>query len=103
MTDEKLEENPIEALQKQIVDMEQRIAHMIASKKEDMHFVSKAQLLERLGMSKETYYKVTNKNNEQYDPDFPKPVNLFTGNKLRFSSVDVDNYILKYSHSVKAA
>ena len=67
-----------------------------------MKFITLAQLCETLCISRKTYYEVTDRNHKIYDEDFPKPVDVFTSNKLRFSSLDVDNYITKHSHS-KAA
>ena len=68
----------------------------------NLKFITKEQLLETLCISTTTYYEVTKKGHENYDPHFPKPVDVFTSKKLRFSSVDVDNYILRYSHSSAA-
>ena len=68
----------------------------------NLRFITKDQLLETLCISTTTYYEVTNKKHANYDKDFPKPVDVFTSNKLRFSSIDVDNYIIKHSHSCAA-
>lgn len=65
-------------------------------------FIDLKELCRRLCISRKTYYEVTNKTNKIYDPSFPKPVSVFTSNKLRFSSIDVDNYIKAHSHSAAA-
>lgn len=56
------------------------------------------ELLETLDISKGTYYNLINEKHKDHDPDFPKPCNLFTGKKLRWTSIDVDNYIASKSH-----
>lgn len=59
-------------------------------------------LCERLAISPSTYRKYADPANEEYLNDFPKPVTVFDSQKkLRFSSVDVDNFILKHSHTNK--
>ena len=68
----------------------------------NLKFITKEQLLNTLCISTTTYYEVTNKQHKNYDESFPKPVDVFTGNKKRFSSIDVDNYIIKHSHSCAA-
>lgn len=65
----------------------------------ELKFIDLKALCEKLCISRKTYYEVVNPTSNIYDPDFPKPVDVFTGNKLRFSSIDVDNYILQHSHS----
>lgn len=68
----------------------------------EIAFIDLKELCRRLCISRQTYYDVNNPDHEIYDPNFPKPVNLFTSNKKRFSSIDVDNYIKAHSHSVAA-
>ena len=65
----------------------------------EIEFIGKEELFAKLKISKSTYANVMDKENDQYIHDFPKPVQLFTSNKLRWSSVDVNNFILKYSHT----
>lgn len=67
------------------------------------YFMSQAQLFAKLGLGRSTYEKLTNPSGEYYDPDFPKPVNIFTGKKLRYSSIDVDRYIMAHSKLTDAA
>lgn len=67
------------------------------------YFMSQAQLFAKLGLGRSTYEKLTNPSSEYYDPDFPKPVNIFTGKKLRYSSIDVDRYIMANSNLTNAA
>lgn len=67
------------------------------------YFMSQAQLFAKLGLGRSTYEKLTNPSSEYYDPDFPKPVNIFTGKKLRYSSIDVDHYIMAHSKLTDAA
>lgn len=67
------------------------------------YFMSQAQLFAKLGLGRSTYEKLTNPSSEYYDPDFPKPVNIFTGKKLRYSSIDVDRYIMAHSKLIDAA
>lgn len=67
------------------------------------YFMSQAQLFAKLGLGRSTYEKLTNPSSEYYDPDFPKPVNIFTGKKLRYSSIDVDRYIMAHSNLTDAA
>lgn len=67
------------------------------------YFMSQAQLFAKLGLGRSTYEKLTNPSSEYYDPDFPKPVNIFTGKKFRYSSIDVDRYIMMHSKLIKAA
>nr|WP_305763394.1 hypothetical protein [Alteromonas macleodii] len=67
------------------------------------YFMSQAQLFTKLGLGRSTYEKLTNPSSEYYDPDFPKPVNIFTGKKLRYSSIDVDRYIMAHSNLTDAA
>ena len=67
------------------------------------YFMSQAQLFAKLGLGRSTYEKLTNPSSEYYDPDFPKPVNIFTGKKLRYSSIDVDRYIMANSNLINAA
>ena len=67
------------------------------------YFMSQNELFAKLGVGRSTYEKLTNPSSEHYDPDFPKPVSLFTGKKFRYSSIDVDHYIKMKSHVSKAA
>jgi predicted DNA-binding transcriptional regulator AlpA len=64
-----------------------------------MEFITKAELLAKLRISESTYKEVIKPDHPNYVPDFPKPVSIFTSNKHRYSSVDVDAFILKYSHT----
>ena len=64
-----------------------------------VEFIDIKELCRRLAISRKTYYQVTKQTSDIYDPNFPKPVQVFTSNKLRFSSIDVDNYIKRHSHS----
>lgn len=57
------------------------------------------ELCKTLDISKDTYYKLINPKSDDYDPDFPAPCTLFTGKKLRWTSIDVDNYIESNSRS----
>ncbi|WP_438863799.1 hypothetical protein [Neptunicella sp.] len=61
--------------------------------------ISKKQLMDQLGISSTVYYSVTKPDSPDYIPDFPKPVNLFTGKKLRFNSVEVEQFIMRHSNS----
>lgn len=67
------------------------------------YFMTKDELFAKLAIGRTTFEALTNPSSPDYDEDFPKPVSLFTGRKLRFSSLDVDAYIAKLSHSTKAA
>lgn len=67
-----------------------------------IEFIDLKELCRRLCISRQTYYDVNNKEHTIYDPNFPKPVDLFTTNKKRFSSIDVDNYIKSHSHTIAA-
>tara|TARA_Y100000780_G_scaffold151530_1_gene136411 strand:+ start:1447 stop:1683 length:237 start_codon:yes stop_codon:yes gene_type:complete len=66
------------------------------------YFMGRDELFAKLAISEATYRALTNPKSEHYDPEFPKPCRLFTGQKLRYSSVDVDAYILSLSHSSAA-
>lgn len=63
-----------------------------------MEFLTKAELLAKFKMSNHTYRAVNDEKSPDYIPDFPKPVKCFTGNKHRFSSLDVDAFIMKHSN-----
>lgn len=67
------------------------------------YFMSQNELFSKLGVGRSTYEKLTNPSSEHYDPDFPKPVSVFTGKKYRYSSIDVDHYIRMKSHFSDAA
>ncbi len=64
-----------------------------------VEFLDMKELCRRLAISRKTYYQVINEGSHIYDPNFPKPVKAFTGNKLRFSSIDVENYVRQHSYS----
>lgn len=80
-----------------------KLIHDMQAKSAESRFVSREEMCKRLAISRETYYKVTNPEHEHYDPEFPKPVSLFTGQKYRFSTLDIDHYIAKKSWSVGKA
>lgn len=67
------------------------------------YFMSQVELFAKLGIGRSTYEKLTNPSSEYYDPDFPKPVSIFTGKKFRYSSIDVDRYIMAHSNLTNAA
>jgi predicted DNA-binding transcriptional regulator AlpA len=66
------------------------------------YFMGREELFAKLAISQSTFDALTNPKSQHYDPDFPKPCRLFTGQKLRYSSVDVDAYILSLSHNSAA-
>ena len=65
-----------------------------------LELIDKKQLLAILKISEDTYKKAINPKHDLYVPDFPKPVRLFTGNKHRYSVIDVEHFIKKYSHTI---
>lgn len=67
-----------------------------------LHFIGQEELFNRLAIGRTTFEQLTDPKHENYDPDFPKPSNLFTGRKYRYSSLDVDAYVRSKSHT-KAA
>jgi predicted DNA-binding transcriptional regulator AlpA len=65
-----------------------------------MKLLSLKELCEMLNISQATYYKIIKPGNPKYIEDFPKPVQLFdSATKKRFSSIDVENFIARHSHS----
>lgn len=63
-------------------------------------FITKAELLALFRISPDTYKKITKPGNDLYIPDFPKPVEIFTRNKHRFSTIDVENFVESHSHTI---
>ncbi len=63
------------------------------------YLMTREQMFQVLNISQRTFNEMTDPKSDKYDPDFPKPCKLFTGKKLRYSSVDVDAYILKLSNA----
>lgn len=66
------------------------------------YFMGREELFAKLAISERTFNNLTNPDSDEYDPDFPKPCSLFTGKKYRYSSIDVDAYILSKSHTTAA-
>lgn len=53
------------------------------------------QMCEALSISKARYYEMKQVGNKYYDPDLPKPVDVYGDTKIRFYSGDIDAFIEK--------
>tara|TARA_Y100000034_G_scaffold130767_1_gene190042 strand:+ start:580 stop:1191 length:612 start_codon:yes stop_codon:yes gene_type:complete len=59
----------------------------------DCRLLTKESLLKHLGMEEADFERITNPRHPDFDPDFPKPIELIKGNVKRYSSIHVNRYI----------
>lgn len=60
------------------------------------------QLCEALSISKTRYHMMKKPDSKWYDPNLPKPIDIFGDSKIRFYSEDVENYIEMKLQSIAA-
>jgi|OM-RGC.v1.015793613 predicted DNA-binding transcriptional regulator AlpA len=59
----------------------------------DCRLLTKEALMKHLGMEQADFERITNPKHPDFDPDFPKPVELIKGKVLRYNSIDINRYI----------
>lgn len=67
-------------------------------------FLSLEQMCDMIAVSRSRYYEMLDPKNQYYDPELPKPYNVYGDSKRRFYSEDVEAYVeSKMKNSVRAA
>tara|TARA_R110002049_G_scaffold89772_1_gene225550 strand:- start:2072 stop:2287 length:216 start_codon:yes stop_codon:yes gene_type:complete len=64
--------------------------------------LNQTQMLDAISVSKTRFNQMKNRDSQWYDPNLPKPINVYGDTKLRYYSEDVEAYIINRIEKAKS-